>query len=651
MVNLLWLVVALPLLGCAINALFGAAFSKRVVAAVACGSIGLAFILGIYAFLDLNTYSVQDQFKVSAPYTWIGSADTHVDLSFLADPLAMVMVLVVSGVSFLIHVYSTGYMWHPAYAKTEREQTGEYRRFFVYLNLFVASMLLLVTAGNYLLLLVGWEGVGLCSYLLISFEFRRHSAMAAGIKAFVMNAIGDVALLIGIVILYTQLNSVEFSQVFANAGKLSGNSATIVTLLFLFAATAKSAQIPLYTWLPDAMEGPTPVSALIHAATMVTAGVYLMARSYPLLQLSPTTGGVVAVIGIATAFFAATIALVQPDLKRVLAYSTISQLGYMFMAVGVAAYGAAIFHLMTHAFFKALLFLAAGNVIHALPRPGQDLGEQDMRKMGGLHSKLPTTHWAMTIGALALAGMIPVSGFWSKDAILGAALRGNVLLYLFGLLTALLTAFYIFRLIYLTFWGRFRGPREQYNHAHEAPTNMVGPVAVLAVLAAIGGLIQIPGVWTVFSDYLAGTFTRFPAPAGAALPAESALQFWALAIIAIIVAAIGIGVAYVFYLRGVAARLPERVAGSVPPLYRLLFNKYYVDEAYDVAVVRPGVGVGSFIGAIFDRQLLDGVVKAVAGGLGGLGQGLRTLQTGYVRQYLLSMLVGVVVIIAFLLTR
>ena len=651
MVGYLWLVVALPLLGCAINAIFGGAFSKRTIAAIACGSVLLAFIVGIFVFLDLGTYAVKDQFQLSVPYVWIGSADTHVDLSFLADPLSMVMVLVVSGVSFLIHVYSTGYMWHPAYTTDERQQTGEYRRFFVYLNLFVASMLLLVTAGNYLLLLVGWEGVGLCSYLLISFEFRRRSAMLAGIKAFVVNAIGDVALLIGIVVLYTQLGSVGYSQVFGGVGNLQSTTPTFVALLFLFAATAKSAQIPLYTWLPDAMEGPTPVSALIHAATMVTAGVYLLARSYPLLQHAPVASAAVAVIGVATAFFAATMGLVQPDLKRVLAYSTISQIGYMFLAIGVAGYSAAIFHLMTHAFFKALLFLAAGNVIHALLRPGEDIGEQDMRKMGGLHSKLPTTHWTMIIGGLALAGMFPVSGFWSKDAILGDALLRNFWLYLFGLITAGLTAFYTFRLIYMTFRGRFRGPRELYNHAHEAPANMLAPVTILAVLAAVGGLLQIPGLWTIFSNYLDGTFARFPAPQGVTVPQENTTQFWLLAIVAIAVAGVGILVAWQWYDRNAARRTPEATARRVPALYQLLLNKYYVDEAYDGAVVQPAMAIGQVVTGVFDHLVVDGIVRGVAAGLDAIGAGLRTLQTGYVRQYMLSMLVGAVVIVAFLLTR
>jgi NADH-quinone oxidoreductase subunit L len=360
---------------------------------------------------------------------------------------------------------------------------------------------------------------------------------------------------------------------------------------------------------------------------------------------------VVAVIGVATAFFAATMGLVQPDLKRVLAYSTISQIGYMFLAIGVAGYSAAIFHLMTHAFFKALLFLAAGNVIHALLRPGEDIGEQDMRKMGGLHSKLPTTHWTMIIGALALAGMFPVSGFWSKDAILGDALLRNFWLYLFGLITAGLTAFYTFRLIYMTFRGRFRGPRELYNHAHEAPANMLAPVTILAVLAAVGGLLQIPGLWTVFSGYLDGTFARFPAPQGVTVPQENTAQFWLLAIVAIAVAGAGILVAWQWYDRNAARRTPEAAARRVPALYQLLLNKYYVDEVYDGAVVQPAMAIGQVVTGVFDRLVVDGIVRGVAAGLDAIGAGLRTLQTGYVRQYMLSMLIGAVVIVAFLLTR
>ncbi len=651
MVGALWLVVALPLLGCAINAIFGQWLSKRLIGLIACGVVLLSFVVGLLVFFSLNTLPVDQRAQVVVPYTWIPGVSTTVLLSFLADPLSVVMVLIVSGVSFLIHVYSTGYMWHPAYAHDEQSQQGEFRRFFVYLNLFVASMLLLVTSANYLLTLVGWEGVGLCSYLLIAFEFRRRSAADAGIKAFVVNAIGDVSFLIGILLLFTQLNSVEYTTVFSQAGKLGPGMATAVVLLFLFAATAKSAQLPLHTWLPDAMEGPTPVSALIHAATMVTAGVYLLARSYPLVAESPYAGGVIAVVGIATAFFAATIGLVQPDLKRVLAYSTISQLGYMFVAVGVAGYAAAIFHLMTHAFFKALLFLAAGNVIHALIPRGQDLGEQDMRRMGGLQAKLPRTFWSMLVGALALAGMFPVSGFWSKDAILGDALLRNFWLYLFGLITALLTAFYIFRLMGMTFRGQFRGDPELYDHAHEAPPNMLGPVIVLAILAAIGGFVEIPGLWRLFSGYLAGTFTHYAVPAAAQLPAESAVQFWLLAIVAVAVALTGIGLAWNWYGGSIQREAPARLAAQLSGLYRLLVGKYFIDELYDTIFVKPALAISRFLAQVFDRELLDGVVRGVAVALGGIGQGLRTIQTGYVRQYLLSMLVGAVVIIAFLLIR
>ncbi len=649
MVSLIWLVVVYPLAGALINTLFGKSFSKQTIGTIACGSVLLSFVTGLFAFASLSGFAQADQFQVISLYRWIGSGDTTINMSFLADPLSMVMVLVVSGVSFLIHVYSTGYMWHPAYTENEQQQQGEFRRFFVYMNLFVASMLLLVTASNYLLLLVGWEGVGLCSYLLISFEFRRRSAMVAGIKAFVVNAIGDVALLIGIVILYTLANSTEYGDVFPKAASLGTTPNTWITLLFLFAATAKSAQIPLYTWLPDAMEGPTPVSALIHAATMVTAGVYLMARSYPLLQFAPTTALIVAIIGVATAFFAATIGLVQPDLKRVLAYSTISQLGYMFIGIGVGGYGSSIFHLMTHAFFKAALFLCAGNVIHALINEHTGLGEQDMRNMGGLRAKLPSTYLAMVIAGLALAGMFPVSGFWSKDAILGAALQSNVLFYLIGLLTAGLTAFYTFRLIYLTFHGAYRGPKELYEHAHEAPSNMVVPIGILAVLAAIGGLVQIPGLWTLFDDYLGGTFNRYPAAQPIAV--EQVGTFWTLALVAIIVVGIGILIAWRFYGTPAGEATPKRLATQFGGLYNVILNKWYVDEGYDAAVVRPTLGIAAFFATVVDHQIIDGVVMGVGSAIGTVGEGLRSLQTGFVRQYMLSMLVGVVVIVAFLLAR
>src|SRR5262245_58046914 len=521
---LLWIIPALPLAAVMLNLLIGDRLGKRGTAVLACGSVLVAFGFAVRAVLHLAGLPEAERHVVEFAWTWMRVGDFSADVSFLLDPLSSVMVLVVTGVGSLIHVYATGYMSHDP----------SFRRFFLYLNLFMFAMLTLVLADNYLLLFVGWEGVGLCSYLLIGFWYERPSAAEAGKKAFIVNRIGDFGFMLGAFMLIASTGSLSFDRVFATAPHVfaaGGAAITLATLLMFLGATGKSAQIPLFTWLPDAMEGPTPVSALIHAATMVTAGVYMVARSHVLFQLSPVTMEVVAVIGAATALMAATIGLAQNDIKRVLAYSTVSQLGYMFMACGVGAFGAGIFHLMTHAFFKALLFLGAGSVIHALS------GEQDMRKMGGLANRLPWTHATMVVATLAIAGVPFFSGFFSKDEILSRAFAsGHVGVWIAGLLGALLTAFYMTRLYVLTFRGPSRLTHEAEHHLHESPPSMIAPLVILAVLSFAGGYVGMPFQegghalerWLRPSLETAGT--------GAAAHELSHVTEWALLLVSVLVA-------------------------------------------------------------------------------------------------------------------
>jgi NADH-quinone oxidoreductase subunit L len=533
------------------------------------------------------------------------------------------MLLVVTGVGFLIHIYSAGYM---------KGDEG-YARYFSYLNLFLFFMTTLVLAGNALLMFVGWEGVGLASYLLIGFWFQKKSAADAGKKAFVVNRIGDFGFLIGMFLLLANFGTLTFSEI---AAKLSANPAwtggvlTVTALCLLLGATGKSAQLPLYIWLPDAMEGPTPVSALIHAATMVTAGVYMIARTHVLFDHSPFALSVVAIIGAATALFAATIGLVQNDIKRVLAYSTISQLGYMFLGCGVAAYSAAIFHLVTHAFFKALLFLAAGSIIHGLG------GEQDLRKMGGLRKKLPVTFWTMTAGVIAIAGIWPFAGFFSKDAILYAAfLQGTSgkVLWFVGLVTALLTAFYMFRLWYLTFWGESRSPE---IHPHESPWSMLGPLVVLALLSVCGGWIGIER----FGAFLA------PSVGASATDAGSAQLELILSVAAVAVALLGWYIAYIFYLR--KPQQPAELAATLPTGYKILFNKYYVDEFYGATVVKPLFAISTYVlGWVVDKAILGGATWLLGGIATFSGALLQRWQSGNLRSYAAWLAAGAAAVLLF----
>jgi NADH-quinone oxidoreductase subunit L len=556
--------------------------------------------------------------------TWISIGTLHVNFNFVLDQLSLVMLLVVTGVGFLIHIYSVGYM---------HDDHG-YARYFSYLNLFLFFMTLLVLAGNVLLMFVGWEGVGLASYLLIGFWFQKHSAASAGMKAFVVNRIGDFGFLIGIFLLIGTFGTLTFSEI---AAKLAANPAwqggilTVIALCLLVGATGKSAQLPLYVWLPDAMEGPTPVSALIHAATMVTAGVYMIARTHVLFDHSPFALGVVAIVGAATAIFAATIGLVQNDIKRVLAYSTISQLGYMFLGCGVAAYSAAIFHLMTHAFFKALLFLAAGSVIHAVG------GEQDMRKMGGLRKHLPVTFWTMTMAVLAIAGFPPLAGFFSKDAILYSAFlqgSGGILLWFVGLVTALLTSLYMFRLWYMTFMGESRSPE---IHPHESPWSMLGPLVILAMLSICGGWIGLE------------RFSQFLAPSTGARVAESAtphLEVY-LTIAAVAVALLGWLIAYRFY--GQKTNRPAELANAVPGAYKLLANKYYIDEINGATIVKPLLGFSKYVlGWVVDVGIVGGVAWLLGAIAVFTGAVLQRWQSGNLRSYAAWLALGAAAVLLFI---
>jgi NADH-quinone oxidoreductase subunit L len=533
-------------------------------------------------------------------------ATFQADWGFLLDPLSSVMILVVTGVGFLIHVYSIGYMAHD----------NGYYRFFGYLNLFVFFMLMLVLANNYILLFVGWEGVGLCSYLLIGFYFHKKSAADAGKKAFIMNRVGDAGFILGMLLMMSVLGTVRFTDV--NALLRGGHFApevagfgvlSAISLLMFFGATGKSAQIPLYTWLPDAMEGPTPVSALIHAATMVTAGVYMVARSAALYQLTPSTSMVVAVVGTLTAILAASIALVQNDIKRVLAYSTVSQLGYMFLALGVGAYWVAIFHLFTHAFFKALLFLCSGSVIHAMG------GEQDMRRMGALKDKIPTTYWTMWVGSVAISGIPFLAGFFSKDEILWQAYSsplGSKLLWFVGLATAGLTAFYMWRLMNMTFYGKSHVAPEVQKHVHESPASMTVPLTLLAIGSVLAGWLGTPKLWNLpegfraFERWLAPAFTSRAAEAAGEGTHNTSLE-WLLMGLSVAVAIVGIAVARYFYHN--RPSIPDSIERSCKPLYTVLYNKWYVDEIYDFLFVNGlGKGGGRVCGA-FDRDVVDGAVN------------------------------------------
>jgi NADH-quinone oxidoreductase subunit L len=642
LLNHLWIVLALPLLGAAINGLFGKTFPKSAVNSVAVGSVVLSFLAAaetVREFLQLAPGQIP---YVGNYFTWMisGEATSHpfrVDFALQIDQLTVVMLMVVTFVGMLIHMYSTGYMAH---------EDGYYR-FFCYLNLFMFFMLTLVMASNLIVMFVGWEGVGLCSYLLIGFYFLKKSAADAGKKAFIVTRIGDFGFTVGILMVFATFGTVAFGEVFDSLAKnpVSEGVLTTICLLLFAGAIGKSAQLPLYVWLPDAMEGPTPVSALIHAATMVTAGVYMVARMNPLFSNAPVAMLVVAIVGAVTALYSATIGLVQTDIKKVLAYSTVSQLGYMFLACGVGAYASGIFHLMTHAFFKGLLFLAAGSVIHAMG------GEQDMMKMGGLRRKIPVTYWTMLIGTLAIAGIPGFAGFFSKDEILEAANSGryhHLTLFLMALIGAALTSFYMFRLVFLTFFGKPRFD-EHKVHVHESPKSMTVPLTILAFLSIFGGWFAAPrlvGKIDYFEQFLAPVFAS-SAPAGdmAAAPTEPlspvmdllhALTGWP-----VIVGVLGLLVAWWFYIK--RPDIPKKMAQSVRALYLLLLNKYYVDEIYAALIVRPLLWISTnVLWHVVDEGAIDGVVNGTATVARGSGAQARKLQSGNTRSYAAWVILGAV---------
>jgi len=613
----LWLIPLLPFIGFLLNGLVGRRLPKSVVSAI-------ALLAPFGSFLVVLLASRPASFPHVENYgTWITAGSFNVDLTLVLDQLSLIMLLVITGVGFLIHIYSVGYM----------HSDEGYWRYFAYLNLFLFFMTTLVLAGNALLMFVGWEGVGLASYLLIGFWFQRKSAADAGKKAFIVNRIGDFGFLIGLFLLIANFGTLTFSDLAARLAAnptMTGGFLTAIALCLFIGATGKSAQLPLYVWLPDAMEGPTPVSALIHAATMVTAGVYMVARTHFIFDRSPLALSVVAIVGAATALFAATIGLVQNDIKRVLAYSTVSQLGYMFLGCGVAAYSAAIFHLMTHAFFKALLFLAAGSVIHAMG------GEQDMRKMGGLRAKTPITFWTMTMAVLAISGFPFMSAFFSKDAILAAAFASGSLgkiLWFVGLVTAALTAFYMFRLWYLTFFGE---TRSHDAHPHESPRSMLGPLVVLAVLSVGGGWIG------------AGRFGAFLSPTlGTRTEEMSGSLELVMMLLAIAAGACGWFIAHrMYYQRSAAAQL----AATAPAGHNLLVNKYYVDEFYNFAIIKPLIAVSKYVLEwIVDVAILGGLAWLLAGIASFSGAVLQRWQSGNIRSYAAWLALGAALLLYFVL--
>ncbi len=640
MTDLVWLIPSFPLLGFLINGLIGKRFSEKAIGWIGAVSVGASFVVALLIFLELLGTPPASRSFQKIMYTWMLSGNLTVPIGFLVDPLSMVMMMVVSGVGCIIHIYSIGYM---------HGEIG-FRRFFAYLNLFVFNMLILVTANNFLLMFVGWEGVGLCSYLLIGYYYEKQSASDAGKKAFVVNRVGDFGFLIGMFLIFVTFGTFNFTQVFAAAPEklaAGGTLATLITLLLFVGATGKSAQIPLYTWLPDAMEGPTPVSALIHAATMVTAGVYMVARCSVLFALAPTSMTVVAIVGGATAFYAATIGMTQFDIKRVLAYSTISQLGYMFMACGVGAFASGIFHLMTHAFFKALLFLAAGSVMHAMS------GELDMRKMGGLRRQLPHTHWTYLFGTLAIAGIVPFAGFFSKDEILLYSLHRHVGFWIIGAVAALMTSFYMFRSMCMTFWGKSRVDPETAHHLHESPPIMTIPLMILAFLSLVGGFIGVP-VWEGgqrFGNFLAPVF----APAQTILNRAHHLEHSPVTMelvlmgVALAIALAGLILARRMYL--IEPSLADRMVKRFSGLHRLVYNKYWIDELYDFLFVNSIVSFSRLLWKGFDDAVIDGIVNGVARLVRGGGAYLREIETGLVKDYALSILVGAVVVIGYLVLR
>jgi NADH-quinone oxidoreductase subunit L len=629
MKELIWLVPLLPLVGFLLISLGKSYFSKSLAGIIASAMVFGSFVISLGVFFDVLNGDGKP--TTVTLFEWIATADFHVNIAFLVDSLTSIMLLIITGVGFLIHLYSMGYM---------HDDEG-YAKFFSYLNLFVFFMLLLVLGDNYLVMFAGWEGVGLASYLLIGFWFKNQPYNDAAKKAFIVNRIGDLGFILGIFLIYTTFGTIQYSGVFGGALNFTENDPTIVaiTLLLFVGAMGKSAQIPLYTWLPDAMAGPTPVSALIHAATMVTAGVYMIARSNLLYSLSPDTLGFVAIIGGATAVFAATIGIFQNDIKKVLAYSTVSQLGYMFLALGVGAFTGGVFHLITHAFFKALLFLGAGSVIHAMG------GEQDIRKMGGLKKYVPITYMTFLVGTIAISGIPPFSGFFSKDEILAHAFQVNPIFWVLGVLGSMMTTFYMFRLFYLTFMGTFRGTEDQKHHLHESPKTMTIPLIVLAVLAIVAGFIGIPHVlggnhW--LEHFLAPVFKQSEIYAHGHKLTHST-EYVLMGVTVTITILMILFARNKFVSKGFVPADDSVKQGFIP---RLLANKYYVDEFYNAIIVKPLNGLASFSYKFLELKGVDAIVNGVGKLVVFISGQARKLQTGNTGFYIFAMVIGILVILA-----
>ncbi|MEI6436150.1 MAG: NADH-quinone oxidoreductase subunit L [Bacteroidota bacterium] len=630
MIAILILIPVLPLLGFLILGMGFRIIPWKIAAIIGPCTILISFILAIFVSYNFNYLAASPPHYL---FPWIRFGSLKIDFAFLIDPLSILMLLIVTGVGFIIHVYSVGYM---------KGDPG-FNRFFAFMNLFIFFMLILVMGASYPIMFIGWEGVGLCSYLLIGFWFKNHDYNNAAKKAFIMNRIGDLGFLLGMFLLYTTFNSLDYSEIFAQAkGMTAGNTALVaITLLLFVGAVGKSAQIPLYTWLPDAMAGPTPVSALIHAATMVTAGVYMIARSNILYMLSPLTMEVIGVTALLTALFAASIAIFQNDIKKILAYSTISQLGYMFVGLSVGAFTGAMFHLTTHAFFKALLFLGAGSVIHAMG------GEQDIRRMGGLRKTLPKTYWTFLIATLAIAGIPPLSGFFSKDEILSFAFESNTITLILLVFGAMMTAFYMFRLLYLTFFNSFRGTGEQKHHLHESPAVMTIPLMALAILAAIGGVLNIPELFggsSWLSGFLAPVFADAVAIQQRNTPLTYATE-WILMGVTLSLVLIMIAWSYRRFVKQNQGFLPDDAPRLM--VVKLIIQKYYIDEIYDQFISRPVLWTSKMLHDVVEVRLIDRAVNGLGNLVVWTGKTVRYVQTGNVGFYMFIMVIGIILILFF----
>jgi len=642
MIHLIYLTVLLPLFGFVFNGLFGSKIkNEKIIGAIGSGTIGISFLIVLGAFFQTLSLPVEQRQTIVNLFSWLHVGGLNINVAYQVDQLSLVMALIVTGVGFVIHLYSIGYM----------HGDKAFWRFFSYMNLFIFAMMNLILSDNFVLLFLGWEGVGLCSYLLIGFwydkKFEKSTTSDAAKKAFIVNRIGDFGFLLGMFLIYHTFGSLNFNEVFSRVGAMNVPTSTfnLIALFLFIGATGKSAQIPLYVWLPDAMAGPTPVSALIHAATMVTAGVYMVARCSIIYASAPAIMTVVAVVGVLTALFAATIGIVQNDIKKVLAYSTISQLGYMFLALGVGAFSAGIFHVMTHAFFKALLFLGAGSVIHAMH------DDQNIQNFGGLKKYMPVTYLTFLAASLAISGIPPFAGFFSKDEILWESYaNGNFFYWFIGAFTALLTAFYMFRLVYLTFEGKERFGHDK--HPHESPKVMTIPLIILGVLSVIGGFIGLPELFAgkggnAFGNWLEPVFSNAQAKL---MTFGNYTHFQEILLMTVTVVGVVVSIWYARYLYIKNTKLPDKYAKQFKGIYNLLFNKYFVDEAYDKAVVTPIVkGSEMFLWGIADSKVIDGLVNGVASVIGTVSKYIRKIQNGVAQSYALVMMLGIVIALFWLI--